>query len=126
MKRLLMVTAIIELMAGAALMVSPSAMLALLLGSGLETSASVALGRLAGAALLALGVACWLGRYDVQKRAARGLVNAMVIYNFAAVVILASAGIGSRLFGIALWLAIVLHAAMALWCIACLRIKRGM
>ena len=117
MKRLLIVTAVIELGAGLALLGWPSAVVALLLGTPLEAPAAVALGRLAGAALCALGLACWLARYDPQSIAARGLISAMLLYNLGAVVILGSAGIRSH--GIALWPAVVLHAVMTVWCILC-------
>jgi hypothetical protein len=120
MKRLLFVTAVIEIGAGVALLCCPSATVALLLGSGLDTSAAVTLGRVAGAALLALGVACWLAQYDAQSSAARGSVSAMVLYNLGAVLILSTAGVRSQPVGVALWPAVVLHAAMAVWCIACL------
>jgi len=121
MKRLLIVTAGIELGAGVALLCFPSATVTLLLGSGLDTPAAVALGRLAGAALFALGVACWLAQYDAQSCAARGLVSAMVLYNLGAVVILGAAGIRSQQpVGVALWPAVVLHAAMTIWCVMCL------
>jgi len=93
----------------------------LLLGSPLDTSAAAMLGRVAGAALLALGVACWLARDDTQSRAARGLVVAMLMYNIPATAVLAFAGIGLGLHGVALWPAVVLHAAMAVWCGVCLR-----
>ena len=116
MKRLLMVTAVIELGTGVALLCFPSATVTLLLGSGLDTPAAVALGRVAGAALFALGVGCWLAQYDAQSCAARGLVSAMVLYNLGAVVILDVAGIRSQPVGIALWPAVVLHAAMTVWC----------
>jgi len=118
---LLIVTAVIEVGASLALVCCPSATVALLLGSGLDTPAAETLGRLAGAALLALGVACWLARGDESSRAARGLVAAMLLYNAAAVALLASASTCLGLRGIALWPAVVLHAAMAVWCIACLR-----
>ena len=121
MKSLYTVTAAIELGAGLALLCCPPATVVLLLGSGLDTSAAVILGRVAGAALLALGVACWLARDDTQSRAARGLVVAMLLYNVATVALLAFAGIGLGLQGVALWPAVVLHAAMAVWCVACLR-----
>ena len=85
MKMLLAATAAIEAGAGSALMCCPSATAAFLLGSPLEKPAAVTLGRVAGAALLALGVACWLASGDAQSRAARGLVAAMLLYNLAAV-----------------------------------------
>ena len=121
MKRLLIVTAVIELGVGVALLCLPSATVTLLLSSGLDTPAAVALGRLAGAALFALGVACWLAQYDARSCAARGLVSAMVLYNLGAVVILGAAGIRSQQpVGGALWPAVVLHAVMAIWCVTCL------
>src|SRR5437016_5325746 len=121
MKPLLKLTGIIETATGLGLMAVPSVVVRLLLGSPLDTSAAMILGRVAGAALLALGVACWLARDDTQSRAARGLVVAMLIYNIAATAVLAFAGIGLRLHGVALWPAVVLHAAMGAWCGACLR-----
>jgi hypothetical protein len=45
----------------------------------------------------------------------------MVLYNLGAVVILGAAGLQSQSVGIALWPAVVLHAAMAVWCIVCLQ-----
>ena len=121
MKSLYIVTAAIELGAGLALLCSPSATVVLLVGSGLDTSAAMTLGRVAGGALLALGVACWLARDDRQSRTARGLVVAMLMYNIVATAVLAFAGIGLGLHGVALWPAVVLHAVMAIWCIVCLR-----
>jgi hypothetical protein len=121
MSRLLKLTALIEAATGLGLIAVPSGVVGLLLGSGLETSAAVTLGRVAGAALLSLGVACWLARGDTQSRAATGLVAAMLLYNVGTVAVLTFAGIGSGLDGVALWPAVILHAAMAVWCAASLR-----
>jgi hypothetical protein len=120
MNLLLKLTALIEAATGLALLVAPSVVVRLLFGSLLDTSAAVTLGRVAGAALLALGVACWLAQYDAQSCAARGLVSAMVLYNLGAVVILGGAGIRSQPVGIALWPAVVLHAVMTIWCVTSL------
>ena len=120
MKRSLTLTAIIEATTGLALIAVPAIVVRLLLGAEIS-GASIPLGRIAGAALLALGVACWLARDDTQSRAARGLVVAMLMYNIVATAVLAFAGIGLGLHGVALWPAVVLHAAMAVWCVACLR-----
>jgi hypothetical protein len=121
MSRLLKLTALIEAATGFGLIVIPSVVVRLLLGSPLDTSAAVMLGRVAGAALLALGVACWLAHCDEESRAARGLVGAMLLYNVATVAVLAFAGLALRLHGVALWPAVILHAVMAVWCVACLR-----
>src|SRR2546422_7438386 len=118
--RLLTMPAIIEAATGLALIAVPAIVVRLLLGAEIS-GASIPLGRVAGAALLALGVACWLARDDTQSRAARGLVVAMLIYNIAATAVLGFAGIGLGLHGVALWPAVVLHAAMGVWCAVCLR-----
>jgi hypothetical protein len=114
-------TALIELGAGLAILSFPSAAVALLLGAPLETPGALTVARVAGAALLTLGAAFWLARGDTQSRAARGLVAAMVLYNLGATIILGAAGIRSQRVGIVLWPAVVLHAAMTIWCIMSLR-----
>ena len=119
-KRFLTLTAILEGATGLALIAVPDIVVRLLLGAEIS-GASIPLGRVAGAALLALGVACWLARDDTQNHAARGLVVAMLTYNLVATAVLAFAGIGLQLHGIVLWPAVVLHAAMGVWCGACLR-----
>jgi hypothetical protein len=121
MKTLQTVTAVIELGAGLALLICPSATVALMVGAPLEAPAALTVARVGGAGLLALGVACWLARGDTQSRASRGLVAALLVYDVAAVAILAFAGIGFGLRGVALWPAVVLHAVMTIWSIACLR-----
>ena len=120
-KSLLAVTAIIEAGAGVALMIVPSAAVMLLLGAPLDMQAGPIIARIAGAALLALGVACWIARKDAQSHAAAGLTAAMSLYNSATVVILSVAGIGYGPRGALLWPAVILHAAMAIWCAAYVR-----
>src|SRR5213596_2230150 len=120
MSRFLKLTALIEAVTGLGLLAVPAIVVWLLLGAEIS-GASIPLSRVAGAALLALGVACWLARDDTQSRAARGLVVAMLLYNIPATAVLAFAGIGLGLHGVALWPAVVLHAVMAIWCIVCLR-----
>src|SRR5881398_1908592 len=120
MNRLLKLTAIIEAATGLGLIAVPAIVVRLLLDAEMS-GATIPLGRVAGVALLALGVACWLARDDTQSRAARGLVVAMLMYNLIAIAVLAFAGIGLGLHGVALWPAVVLHAVMAIWCIVCLR-----
>ena len=123
MKKLLIVTAVIELGAGLTLLGFPSVAVAFLLNPPLDQRVGVVLGRVAGAALFALSIANWLAHYDEQSCAARGVVTAMVLYNLGAAVILAVAGIQLRPVGFALWPAVALHASMTIWCVARLRRK---
>ena len=124
MKPLFMVIAALEVATGLALLGSPSVPVSLLVGVSLDTPGALMVGRVAGAALLSLGIACWLARDDGQSRAARGLVAALLLYNVAVAALLAYAGLGTTLAGVTLWLAVVVHAAVAVWCIACLRTRR--
>jgi Kef-type K+ transport system membrane component KefB len=117
MKVLQTASAVIELGAGFALLCFPSLTVRLLVGAPLDTPAALTVARVGGAGLLALGVACWLARGDTQSRASRGLVAAMLLYDVAAVAVLAFAGIGFGLQGVALWPAAVLHAVMSVWCV---------
>jgi hypothetical protein len=120
MKSLLIVTAAAETATGLALLGMPSLVVSLLLGGSLDTPAALVVARMTGAALLSLGVACWLARNDEKSRAAVGVVKAILLYNIAAVSVLAFAGIVAGLSGVGLWPAVLLHAALAAWCIASL------
>jgi hypothetical protein len=120
-KSLLTVTALLETSTGLALLLSPPLVVALLLGASPDAPASLVVSRVAGAALLSLGISCWLARDDGSSRAGRGLVAAVLVYNSATVAVLAGAAAGSGLFGPLLWPVVVLHASLAFWCIACLR-----
>jgi len=83
MRRLLIVSAILEGMAGAALVLLPSASIFVLLGAPPDTPVAFIIARGAGVALLSLSAAYWLARNDVYSVAARGLIIAMLLYNSA-------------------------------------------
>jgi hypothetical protein len=121
MKTLLSITALLEAATGFTLAASPSLLISLLIGSPLDTRSGSLVGRLAGVALLTLGLVCWLARNDEQSSVTAGPVAAMLFYNFAVATLLAYARLGLGLSGIGLWPTVALHAALALWCIACLR-----
>lgn len=123
MRTLLVVTALLEATTGLALLLSPSLPISILLGSPLDAPAGSIVSRVAGAALLALGVACWVARDD-HGRAANGIVTAMLLYNLSAVALLAYAGLGVGLSGIGLWPAVMLHTGLAVWCVTGLRTKQ--
>jgi len=114
---LLIVSALAESSVGLALLLSPNLVAGLLLGASLDAPAAV-VGRVAGAALLSLGGACWLARDDGHSPSRRALIAAMLIYNCAAVAVLAHAGAGVGLAGLLLWPAVAVHAALAVWCVS--------
>jgi len=124
MKTLLTATAAVETATGLALLGLPSLVVSLLLGGSLETPAALVVARVTGEALLSLGTACWLARNDEKSRAAVGLVAAILLYNVAAVAVLAYAGLGAGLSGAGLWPAVLIHVALAVWCIARLRTRQ--
>jgi hypothetical protein len=115
MNPLFVVTAVIEAATGLALIAAPEFVVRLLLGAELA-GPGVPLGRLAGAALLALGVACWLARDDARSSAAKALLAAMGLYNVGAAIVLGTAGFTSPNASALLWLAVGLHTILALWC----------
>jgi len=47
-----------------------------------------------------------------------------LLYNTAVAAVLAYAGIGLGLTGVGIWPAVLLHAALAVWCLACFRTMR--
>jgi hypothetical protein len=119
-KALLIVTALIEVGTGVALLVVPSLTAEFLLGEGLSSSQALVVARVAGVALLSVGVACWLGR-NGERRAHSGLVAGMLIYNLGVPILLLHGWMASALEGPGLWPASGLHTALAVWCVVCLR-----
>jgi hypothetical protein len=113
---LLIVTALGEAGTGLLLLVWPPVLLALLLGVNQASPETTYCSRIAGAALLAIGVACWLGRNDHARPAQQGLLLGVLIYDVGATGVLAYTGWFLHLGGIALWPAVVLHGALAVWC----------
>lgn len=114
-KILLVVTALIELPAGLALVAAPDRAGQLLLGDSLESAAARVVARVAGVALLGAGVACWLARKG-DRASQVGPVAGMLVYNAGVPLILAQAWLAWSLDGLGLWPACGLHAVMAGWC----------
>jgi hypothetical protein len=121
MKTLLTAKSVVEVLAGLALALLPSMAVPLLIGSPLDAPSGIVVGRLAGAALVTLGIACWLARSDSQSRAAAALIAALLVYDVAVVVILLNARFAMELSGILLWPAVALHSALGIWSLLCLR-----
>jgi hypothetical protein len=116
-KWLLTVFAAVEVGAGLTLLVAPSALASLLIGTQLDTPTGLIVGRVAGVALLALVIACWVARHDAHSLVAKGLVAGALFYNLGVVSLLLYADTSLGLTGKWLWPAILVHAALAVWCV---------
>ena len=101
MSRVLVLSAVGEVVTGVALLLVPSLVGQLLLGAEL-TGVAVTVARVAGIALIGLGVACWPGTP----------LLGMLIYSVAVTLYLAYLGIAGSLNGILLWPAVILHAIL--------------
>jgi hypothetical protein len=117
MKFLLIIAAVIEALAGVALLLIPTVAVSALLGAPLDTPTGLVAARIAGAALVALAIACWQARNGERGSPATGVIEAMSFYNFAAAMMLVYAGIRLDLRSALLWPAIVLHLGLGAWCV---------
>ena len=124
MKLLLSITATVEAVAGFALLLIPSVAASALLGVPLDTPDGLVTARIAGAALIALAVACWRARNGERGSPVTGVVEAMLVYNFVAAMVLVYAGIRLDLRSALLWPAIVLHVGLGVWCCSSLWFAR--
>jgi hypothetical protein len=122
MKNLLVVTALVEILTGVALTFSPA--LPVSLPTARRSIRPLIRGRRRGGCWRSASLA-GLAREDGRSRAARGLVAAMLLYNAAAVAVLLHAGLRLKLSGIGLWPAVLLHLALAVWCIGARPVRQG-
>ena len=113
-RQLLTIATLAECLAGVALMVTPDAGVTLLLGAEPGAVGSM-VGRIAGVALLALGIACWGARADSGGAAQRGTLRAITIYNAGAGLLLIAFVATGKAYGVAVWIAGILHLALAAW-----------
>jgi hypothetical protein len=106
-RRLVMLSAAIEVATGLALIAVPSLVARLLLGAALSDS-GIAVARLTGIALLCLGFACWPGRDDATQTAVRALFT----YNLLAALYLGYLRVGGGFVSYLLWPVCVVHAVL--------------
>jgi hypothetical protein len=116
----LTVKAVLEVGAGLALLAIPSLATSLLLGARSTNPSVPVVGRIAGAALLAIGIACWLARPESASRAAFGLVVGLFFFDACVVAILLLAHFHSGFTGIGIWSAIANHSGLGLWSVFCI------
>jgi hypothetical protein len=120
-KMFLLVTALVEAATGLCLLFLPAVLFIVLLGLEHAAADTIFVGRLAGAAVLAIGTASWVARADARTPAQLGLLIGVLIYDAAAAMLLAFAGLILKMNGVLLWPAVAIHAILAVWCLICLR-----
>lgn len=111
----LIVTAVGEAGTGLLLLFLPAVLLTLLLGESAATPEATFRARFFGAVLVAFGVACWLVRNQHGRPAQLGVLIAALTYDVAAAALLAYMGSVKGTAGIALWPAVLVHAALVVW-----------
>jgi hypothetical protein len=119
-KKLLTITALVEMLTGLALLLAPALVVRILLGANISTPVEFTIARLAGSAILSLAIVCWLARNDQVSQAARALLSGMLVYNIIIFVTLAYFGISSQT-TVALIAALIAHFVLAAGCILSLR-----
>ena len=120
-KSLLIVSAVVEVGTGLLLLVAPSLTAEVLFGAALVSPGSRLIGRIGGAALLAIGLSCWLERYREGSARAIGLVAGLLVYNAAVVVLVVHGALVDGVSGFGSWPAVGLHSVLLAWCSARLR-----
>ena len=112
-RKLFIATAFIEVGAGVALMSVPALVIWLVLAVRDPSPEALVIGRVGGAALLAIGLECWLARDDRDNRAQRPAVRSLRLQP-GRVRCIRLRGVMLSMAGVALWPAIVLHAVMTI------------
>jgi hypothetical protein len=118
MKSLLTITALVEGVTGLALAIVPSWLVSILLGTTLTDPTEILISRLAGGALITIAIACWLSRSDTQSSV---MVKVMAGYNIFSITLLVYAVLVKRIYGSALWPAVLLHLVLLIWCLLSMR-----
>src|SRR5262245_56096159 len=116
----MIVTVLVETATGLLLLAWPALVFVLLLGWRQAAPETLLIGRVAGAAVISFGMASWPARHDTHTPAQLGVLAGLLTYNVLVALLLAFAGAGLKMAGVLLWPAVVYHAALAKWCVACL------
>jgi hypothetical protein len=113
-------TAVLEFGTGVALLFLPGTVIQLLLGAEEPASAAMLVARAVGLGLIAFGTAAWRRRDDGAV-AQSTLLSGMLVYNVTIGITLALSGTLKGQSGVLLWPVVVVHGAMAIWCVLCIR-----
>ena len=117
-KSLLTVTAVIEIATGLLLLLAPSVTAEILFGAGLASPVARLVGRIGGAALITIGLTCWLERHRTDRP---GIVFGLLLYNPIVAALVVQAALVDNVSGLGVWPVVGVHFVMFVWCSARLR-----
>ncbi len=120
---LLIAAAVVEWLAGLALMATPNVAVTLLLGAPLDGVGGM-VGKVAGVALFGLGISCWGASKDSSDTARSGALWAITFYNAGAGLLILFAVTGAAR-GIVVWGGGALHLGLATGFVASYRYGRA-
>ena len=121
MKTLLSITAVFECLTGIALIAIPSTIIPMLLGIPFEDDSLHVISGITGAALISIGIACWMFRNSGLNAAP--MVRSVLFYNVTVALILLYALLGLSMSALGLWPVTIIHFTMGIWCLVVLRRK---
>ena len=104
MKKLLILTSVLEIVAGLIVLATPALAVRVLLGVEIE-GAGIIMSRIAGVALVGLGVACWPRSGDNRRQ-----LYGMLTYSVLITLYFIRIGIRGAPVGLLLWPAVAVHA----------------
>jgi hypothetical protein len=119
-RALLISGAVLDGFAGLSLVVAPRISVALLLGAVLDRTGMMT-ARLTAIALLALALACWGAAADGGGPARSATFKAITFYNLGDGVFLIAFAASGKATGLFVWAVGLLHLALAVGFIACMR-----
>ena len=119
-RTLLVFTSFLEILTGIGLLLAPGMLIRILLGAEVNDPIVFTIARVGGSAILSVGIICWLARNGSQSPALKALTSGLLVYNVAVFATLAYSAVSYKMTP-ALIAALVVHGALAVFCISSLQ-----
>jgi hypothetical protein len=119
-RTLLVFTAVLETLTGIGLLLAPALLIRILLGAEINDPVVITIARVGGSAIIAIGITCWLARKDQQNISLRAMTSGLLVYNVAVFATLAYSAFSYKSTP-ALIAALIVHFALAIFCITSLQ-----
>ena len=116
-KLLLEVMAFINVIAGLALIGIPVFLSGAVLGFPISEPGAIVVSRVAGAAILSLGIVCWMLISEARSRTGKSLVTGMAVFNTLLMLVMVYAITIQNISSPGLWVVVLVYSVLAGWCI---------